>query len=212
MDIFDKKAELGQALNDYLGEPKREAYKKGDKFTMEITEVLISEDGSPMFRLNGFTNLLVDEEMLDSSTKIMSPLKPAIASLFDRQNAYADYYYIDDTGDIDGCTERYDEIDAARYVAGNYCRDEDLMVQRALDETLNRLLWRYSETHGGSSETYTPWIIIEESGEYKPCITSECHCLGSVEFPTRDAANAAINTVIKPFIQAHPAYKPFKTE
>ena len=40
-------------------------------------------------------------------------------------------------------------IDDLRYGNANYCSNKDLMMKRADYETLERILWRFSEENGG---------------------------------------------------------------
>ena len=66
------------------------------------------------------------------------------------------YYYITPYGDV----ERNETLFSGLLLAANCCTDMELMEQRALHETLNRLLWRYSEQHGGDRE----WDGCNEHG------------------------------------------------
>ena len=96
------------------------------------------------------------------------------------------------------------------YAIGNYCRDKGLMEQRALHETLNRLLWRYSETHGGDA----PWdgrqahfyIYREIDPKLCTCMTYRYKEQGAVYFREVETAQAAIEEVVKPFLEAHPEF------
>jgi hypothetical protein len=98
----------------------------------------------------------------------------------------------------------------------NYCTDKAIVQQRALHETLNRLLWRYSMEHDGDkidwNDTYQQKYVIEFT-HYKSGATFEVeqfsvtHSLGSVYFATESVAFAAIEEIIKPFIAAHPDFK-----
>lgn len=63
-----------------------------------------------------------------------------------------EYFFIDTDGSVSTCCDDGDIADDDTYAAGNYCQNEEMMRQRALHETLSRLLWRYSEQHGGDSE------------------------------------------------------------
>ena len=65
---------------------------------------------------------------------------------------YGDYYYI---GASDRVFKDYEDKHAncksseLRYNTGNYCKNEELLKQRALHETLDRLLWRFSMQNDG---------------------------------------------------------------
>ena len=71
-------------------------------------------------------------------------------------------YCEDDTSFIDDC-----------FNTANYCTDKAIMEQRALHETLNRLLWRYSMEHDGDKINWNTvsdkWAIYYEhdTGKYK---------------------------------------------
>ena len=63
-----------------------------------------------------------------------------------------DYYYIDDEGFVRSANETFDNFGADRFNVANYCTDKAIMEQRALHETLSRLLWRYSMEHDGNEK------------------------------------------------------------
>ena len=119
------------------------------------------------------------------------------------------YFYIANNGEVLNDCDNMGITDGGRYNVGNYCSDKEMMNQRALHETLNRLLWRYSEQHGGDSE----WN--NENGHY--CIAvMDCtvqinfyvyrKMAGTVYFKDRDTAQAAIEDVVKPFLAEHPDF------
>lgn len=98
------------------------------------------------------------------------------------------------------------------YAIGNYCRDKGMMEQRALHETLNRLLWRYSETHGGDSNPWpcgTHWFIYcnTANGNEMMVSANDSHKKqGTIYFKDGETAHAAIEEVVKPFMAAHPEF------
>ncbi len=67
---------------------------------------------------------------------------------FEREKE-SSYFYINNFGVLGTTIEAQDKGDDERYLIANYCTDRKLMEPRALHETLNRLLWRFSMTHGG---------------------------------------------------------------
>ena len=99
-----------------------------------------------------------------------------------------------------------------RFFVGNYCTDKSLMEQRALHETLNRLLWRYSETNGGDSNPWphgTHWFIYGDTanGLKMNVSANDAHKKqGTIYFKDGGTANAAIEEVVKPFMAAHPEF------
>ena len=56
-----------------------------------------------------------------------------------------EYYFIKSDGGVEVETESNSFCDDEHHKVANYCADRELMCQRALHETLNRLLWRYRE-------------------------------------------------------------------
>lgn len=119
------------------------------------------------------------------------------------------YYYVDGdetyyTSDCGG------EYDAKYYNTANYCRDEEMMHQRALRETLSRLLWRYSEQHGGDPEwdgVNRHWYVYKDEycGKWKAFCNTTLHCSNSY-FCSEEVANSAIEDVVKPFCAANPEF------
>ncbi len=97
--------------------------------------------------------------------------------------------------------------DEELYAIANYCRDKGLMEQRALHETLNRLLWRYSETHG--DQMFAKQHAISRTWDDDEFYTLFCVSgkqQGTVFFSSHDVAVAAIEEVVKPFLAAHPEF------
>ena len=68
---------------------------------------------------------------------------------FERQSYNNTYYYIQPTGLVVDAFEYHNFFSDHCYGVANYCTDKAIMEQRALHETLNRLLWRYSMEHDG---------------------------------------------------------------
>lgn len=101
--------------------------------------------------------------------------------------------------------------DEELYAIGNYCRDKELMEQRAMHETLNRLLWRYSEERGGDSKPWDNhhqhWCIgFKESNEPGVFRAQFNPYFGCVYFSKGETAEAAIEEVVKPFMSEHPEF------
>lgn len=123
-----------------------------------------------------------------------------------------DYYFITAEGCVFAGCETRTIADDERYEAANYCRDKELMEQRALHETLNRLLWRYSETHGGDSNPWprgTHWFIYGDTAnglEMKVSANDSHKKQGTIYFKEGVIAKAAIEEVVKPFMAAHPEF------
>lgn len=124
-----------------------------------------------------------------------------------------DYYFIRSDGCVEVENESNDFCDDEHYKVANYCADRELMCQRALHETLNRLLWRFSLENGGDNEwdgIACHWYITfqEGVGEKKLGVewTSQWHHQGVVFFSSIRAAERAIDEIIKPFMAEHPEF------
>ena len=128
---------------------------------------------------------------------------------FDR-NLDQIYYYIDYLGELDADVDNFSEDDDNTYNAANYCTDKEMMNQRAMHETLNRLLWRYSEQHGGDNEwdgenlhySITINDVLVPGSEWFASVRP----FGTVYFKDRDTAQAAIDDVVRPFLAEHPDF------
>lgn len=144
-------------------------------------------------------------EMLAQAVK----QKAEMRSPFDRQTGGDLYYYIEATGEVTA-EEHYDPD---LFEAANYCADMELMEQRALHETLNRLLWRYSEQHGGDH----PWgdLGVGHYQIYWDALNDKCKAtaaiackdLGAVYFKDEQTAQNAIEEIVMPFVAAHPDFR-----
>ena len=89
-------------------------------------------------------------------------------SSFDRKENSEIYYYIDYDGLVYSDKEQGWVADDLRYGNANYCSNKDLMVRRADYETLERILWRFSEENGGGGAYFIcydkkigDWAITE---------------------------------------------------
>lgn len=122
------------------------------------------------------------------------------------------YFHINGVGKMSTLTEGATTTDDELYSIANYCRDRGMMEQRALHETLNRLLWRYSETHGGDSNPWPcgeHWFIYcnTANGNEMMVSANDSHKKqGTIYFKDRVIAKAAIEEVVKPFLAAHPEF------
>lgn len=120
------------------------------------------------------------------------------------------YYCINGSGEVDGTRDDGTAWDDSRYYNANYCRDKDMMHQRALHETLSRLLWRYSEQHGGDLEwdgANEHWSIVWQDGCVDFAVVGAYTIKESaVYFGDYAVARAAIEDVVKPFCATHPEF------
>ena len=137
--------------------------------------------------------------------------------LFERQSYGDKYYYIDASGEVSNAYELGDSFDLVRYDNANYCTDEELLKQRALEEILARRLWRYSMEHGGDkidwSDGQSKYAIYYDTGIGSFYITSNvcCQITSTTYFVDRKTALNAIKEVVEPFMKEYPDFKSYRT-
>lgn len=137
--------------------------------------------------------------------------------LFERQKYGDDYYYINSSGKVGIITDFTYDRDLTRYNNANYCIDEELLKQRALEEILARRLWRYSMEHGGDkidwSDSQSKYAIYYDTGIGSFYITSNvvCQITSTTYFVDRETALNAIKEVVEPFMKEYPGFKSYRT-
>ena len=127
---------------------------------------------------------------------------------------YGDYYYIGATGDIfkDFENEHANcKVSENRYSVGNYCKNEEVLKQRALHEVLDRLLWRFSMQNDGDKidwNDYNEKCFICYDTEIKNYeVGFSCNAKGNeTYFYTGEIAQRAINEIVLPFMKKHPEF------
>lgn len=120
------------------------------------------------------------------------------------------YYWIGDRGQVLTGYTLGDAVEERLCDAANYCRDETKTKQRALHEILDRLLYRYSEQHGGDPEwdgQTAHWNILRDvdTGEWETDYWYTCKQSGPY-FCSKEVAEAAIHNVVDPFCADHPEF------
>lgn len=193
---------------------------KNDIITFKVEDVQEFSDGTKAYKLGDF---YVSEDILNKMnvTSITScasiEIEEAVNtySPFDRTGRGDEYYFIDADGEVEAFQETGAPEDEILREVANYCTDKKLISQRAMHEVLNRLLWRYSEEHGGDSEweteypfekhwyiyfsyTYNKFISTYNDSHKKP---------GTVYFKSQLIAQDAIKDIIEPFIEKHPDFE-----
>lgn len=142
-----------------------------------------------------------------------------VTSPFDRPEGHNIFYNIGPDGKI---YNNYESKKVALYndyyTVANYCTDEKLLKQRALHETLNRLLWRLACEN---SELENEWDSSPKQrnchyhyyiywNQYNNLFDISKHymikCEGIVYFPSYDIAKQALENIVKPFIKEHPDF------
>lgn len=190
--------------------------KVNDTVTFEVTKIFENPDGVKMFKLGEYylTEDVLNKMGISSITTTASTVHTK--SPFDRVEKDETYYLIDTDGKVYDSIEAHDEIDEAIYNAGNYCTDEKLLSQRAMHETLNRLLWRYSEENGGDNDWNMDeyplnkhwYIYFSQPNNEFFCTYNDAHKnAGIVYFSTKEIANNAIQDIVLPFIEKHPDFE-----
>lgn len=95
--------------------------------------------------INGKKTELTEEQMKTLGIELPK------TSPFNRVKYMRDaYFYIASDGCVYTDLDGRGNVSNHRFNAANYCTDKAIMEQRALHETLSRLLWRFSEQNGGS--------------------------------------------------------------
>ena len=130
-----------------------------------------------------------------------------------QQGEDVEYFYISESGEVYRDTDMGCSCDINRFKAANYCTDKSVMEQRALRETLNRLLWRYSMRHDGDKINWSNrdgrWFRIfysHVSDELRIEKNDAYHDICAVYFYTKEIAEAAIEEIVKPFMKEHPEF------
>ena len=109
--------------------------------------------------------------------------------------------------DVDNCSPFVNGLcDVA-----NYCRDENLMKQRALHETLSRLLWRFSMQNGWGDIDWNDierkyYIFFDNLNNKFDVDFNDDHKSFNTYFISLDTAERAIDEIIKPFMKEHPDF------
>jgi len=135
---------------------------------------------------------------------------------FERTDKGNSYYCINKYGYVQTLTDggSSDAVDSNVYKVANYCTDKEMMQQRALHETLDRLLWRYSMEHKGNEidwcDTKTDKYCIyynHNTESFDMHVRNFRHTIGVPYFHTREIAENAIKEIIEPFMAEHPDFQ-----
>ena len=93
--------------------------------------------------------VLLNDSQISEMRAILEKKETKKDSPFKRQKYGDGYYCITSNGEVRDACESGDSFDSVHYDNANYCTDEELLDQRALEEILARRLWRYSMEHDG---------------------------------------------------------------
>lgn len=166
--------------------------------------------------INGKKAELTEEQL--KALGIELPKPSPFERVCNNANDFYEYYFINSYGVVTSAVDRgysiYSAVDDWRYNAANYCTDKTILEQRALHETLNRLLWRYSMEHDGDKINWSDikqrkYFIYysRECSEYRCEFNGWKQTFSTVYFYNSDIAEAAIKKVVEPFMVTHPEFK-----
>lgn len=144
--------------------------------------------------INGKKAELTEEQM--KALGIERPKKSPFDRIVDGK-----YYFINTHETVYPTKDCLTTTDNSLFEKANYCTDKAIMEQRALHETLSRLLWRFSEQNGGKG-----MFGIADKGNGNFCSMIENYRYLDPTFKTADIANRAIKEIIKPFMIEHPDF------
>ena len=161
--------------------------------------------------------VLLNDSQISELRAILEKRKTKKSPLFERQSYGDEYYFINSIGEVgSSCDFTYD-YDLTRYNNANYCTDEELLRQRALEEILARRLWRYSMEHGGDKIDwgdgqckYEIYYDTDDSLFYTTCNTA-CQTINTTYFVDRETALNAIKEIVEPFMKEYPGFKSYRT-
>lgn len=87
----------------------------------------------------------------------------------------------------------------------NYCKNKDAMKKMAKEESLNRILWRFSVENGWDYSLFEKedmkYVIYYSHlfNEYRTLETYKAEFIGAVYFVSEEIAKRAIDEIIIPF-------------
>ena len=161
--------------------------------------------------------VLLNDSQISELRAILEKRETKNSFLFERQSYGDEYYFINSIGEVgSSCDFTYD-YDLTRYNNANYCTDEELLRQRALEEILARRLWRYSMEHGGDkiywSDGQCKYVIYydAEDGLFYTTSNTICQTINTTYFVDRETALNAIKEVVEPFMKEYPGFKSYRT-
>ena len=162
--------------------------------------------------------VLLNDSQISELRAILKKRETKKSPLFERQHHTDKYYYITSTGEVGTAGELGDSFDLVRYENANYCTDEELLKQRALEEILARRLWRYSMEHGGdkidwSNSQQDKFAIFcsDSNGLFYITRNVNCQIINTTYFVDYEIAMNAIKEVVEPFMKEYPGFKSYRT-
>lgn len=137
----------------------------------------------------------------------------AKANPFERVEKNEKFYFINDCGMIGESNDCRGFFQNKVLDIANYCTDKKLMQQRALHETLNRLLWRFSMENDGNKINWKDidqrkYLVYFDNESKKFSITDYrfMKVNGCIYFYSKSIAQKAIDEIIRPFMRRNPDF------
>lgn len=162
--------------------------------------------------------VLLNDSQISELRAVLEKRETKKNPLFERQRHGDEYYHINTSGEVSDACELGDSFDSVRYDNANYCADEELLKQRALEEILARWLWRYSMEHDGdkidwSNNQQDKFAIFWDAANGLFYITNNvgCQIISTAYFVNRETAINAIKEVVEPFMKEYPGFKSYRT-
>lgn len=161
--------------------------------------------------------VLLNDSQISELRAILKKKETKKSPLFERQSYGDKYYCINGFGEVSNAYELDGSFDSVRHNNANYCTDEELLKQRALEEILARRLWRYSMEHGGDkiywSDGQCKYVIYydAEDGLFYTTSNTICQTINTTYFVNRETALNAIKEVVEPFMKEYPGFKSYRT-
>lgn len=168
--------------------------------------------------LDGVKVLLNDSQISELRAALEKDKKkePVKDSPFNKQSNGENYFYISTIGEVSEYIDLAFSCDSHRYDIANYCTDEELLKQRALEEILARRLWRYSMEHDGDKvdwkKNQTKYTIYynHENDTFYATHDLNYQTANAIYFSTKEAASNAIKEVVVPFMKEYPGFKNYR--
>ena len=162
--------------------------------------------------------VLLNDSQISELRGILEKRETKKNSPFERQKYGDGYYCITSNGEVRDACESGDSFDSVHYNNANYCTDEELLNQRALEEILARRLWRYSMEHGGdkidwSNSQQNKFAIFcsGSNGLFYISAHAISQIINTTYFVDYETAMNAIKEVVEPFMKEYPGFKSYRT-
>lgn len=152
-------------------------------------------------------------KLTDEQLKALGLYEEPKENPFEKPQKNQQFYYIDFVGKVEDVKYCHKDLSDKLFDVANYCTDKSLMQQRALHETLNRLLWRFSMENDGDkidwNNTLKGKCLIYFDRDRKSIRIHPYHYMdleGAVFFYSEEIAQKAIDNIVLPFMEEHPDF------